>query len=225
LRRRGVTTQAVLWGEEADEIEPRIAHDVDGVAAVECDRGTVDHEAEPLVLEARGVAHGQLLQPHPDRNRLRFEVGLARRGTLVGKGSDHGIGDGGARLPDQLVLAARVNAVSEQDDEKLALGIEPDRGAGETGVAEGTGGEERSGGGIAHRRPGVPAEGAAGLGHARQAGELLDRPPRDDPPVLENTAVQDRLGKPRQVAGGAEQPRVWSHAAEGGGVLVVHLAL
>ncbi len=42
--------------------------------------------------------------------------------------------------------------------------------------------------------------------------------------VLEDASVQDHLGEPRQVAGGAEQAGVRGDAAQREGVLVVHLA-
>ena len=129
----------------------------------------------------------------------------------------------------------RVHAVGEEDHEQPALGVDPHRGAGEAGVAEGAGGEEAARRGVARRARdraagaglvgrGVPAEGPGRAGNAGPPREALDGLARHDPMVLEDAAVQQHLGEAREVGGGAEEAGVRRDAAQRVGVLVVDLA-
>ena len=94
--------------------------------------------------------------------------------------------------------------------------------AGESGVAEGARAEQR------------PAE-EFSLGVSHPSARLesgtpwrlvkpLDRLARHDPLLLEDAAVQEHLREASEVGRGAEEARVRGDAAEGGRVLVVHLA-
>ena len=86
-------------------------------------------------------------------------------------------------------------------------------------------------GGAEQRRPpriapsGVSQPSArAGAGHPGRRVNRSTVSRDDDPPVLEDAAVQQHLREARQVGRGAEEPGVRGHAAHGEGVLVVHLA-
>ena len=63
----------------------------------------------------------------------------------------------------------RVHAVREQDDVELALGVDPDRGAGEAGVAEGASREERARGRVARaaRRRAARPDSSVGVSQPR----------------------------------------------------------
>src|SRR5712691_13007595 len=115
-----------------------------------------------------------------------------------------------------------MDAVGEQDDEEVAVGIHPYRRAREPGVAEGAGTEERPRRRVLAR--GVPSERAARVGHARALREALHRLPRDDALVLEDAAAYEHLREAGEVGSGAEEAGVRRDAAQGGRVLVVHLA-
>src|SRR5277367_3007670 len=53
----------------------------------------------------------------------------------------YGIVEGGTDLLDLRVFSSGMDAIGEEDHEELAVGVNPDAGAGEAGVAEAVGGE------------------------------------------------------------------------------------
>src|SRR5215472_4778881 len=79
------------------------------------------------------------------------------------EGFQDGVMDGGAHLGDFVVLARRIDAIREHNDEELAVGVDPDGRARETGVAVAVGGE-------------ITATGAAFGGHdpAQGAGVFCE---------------------------------------------------
>ncbi len=199
----------MLGGHQAHDVETGLAQHVDGVASIHRHRGGVDDEAEPLAPQPEVLAGRDAVEPHADD-------------SVVGEGQHRGVRDRRPGLADELVVAGRVDAVGEQDDEQLALRIDPDRGTRETGVAEGARGEERAGRRFLGRL-GVPPQGPHRVVGARPAREELDRRSRDDPPVLEHASIEQHLAEAREIAGGREQPGVRCDPAEGERVLVVDL--
>src|SRR5687767_13466955 len=65
-------------------------------------------------------------------------------------------------LPDGLVLARRVYAVGQEDDVEISFPVDPQRRAGEAGVANRGGGEARAAGGGGEHP--VPSERARAAG-------------------------------------------------------------
>ena len=62
---------------------------------------------------------------------------LSRNGLVSeAEGLHDGVMYGGTQLADLLVGSCGVHAIGEQDDEKIALGIDPNRSAGESGMAD-----------------------------------------------------------------------------------------
>ena len=109
--------------------------------------------------------------------------------------------------------------VGEQNDEHLPIRVDPQRGAREAGVAEGA---------LRHVLPaagpavaGIPAQGAMA---GRPLGEERNRRVGHNAHAVVDAAIQQHLGKHRQVFGGAEQPRVAGHPAKGVGILIMDLA-
>ena len=113
-----------------------------------------------------------------------------------------------------------VHAVRQQHHEHLALGIDPERRAGEAGVAVGVVAEVLAA--AARAAAGVPAERARA---GRALGEQRDRGVGDDARAVVLAAVEHHLREDGEVGGGAEQPGVAGDAAERVRVLVVHFAL
>lgn len=69
----------------------------------------------------------------------------------------------GAKRQQLLIIAGRMHAIGQQDNEYILLGIRPHRSAGEAGVPKRAAAHEMAGGIIAVGR--VPTEGAAAAGH------------------------------------------------------------
>src|SRR5436190_1863196 len=79
---------------------------------------------------------------------------------LQAAGSGDGVVKFGAEFPDPSVIAGvghGVDAIAEQDDEQRVVRVDPDTGAGVTGVAESAHRKITPGGGF-FRTLGVPAE-------------------------------------------------------------------
>ncbi len=70
------------------------------------------------------------------------------------------------------LVARGIHAIGEQNDEKIALGIDPQRSAGEAGVAEAFRREIVAGRG--RLGDGVPSKGAGGIADGLARGEFLD---------------------------------------------------
>jgi hypothetical protein len=117
-----------------------------------------------------------------------------------------------------------VNPIGEEHDEELTLGVDPQGGPGESGVAEGAIREELPGRGACGGL-GIPAQSPGRLGHPGSRGELLHQPPRCDALVVVDPSPEDHLGKASEILGGAEEASVRRHASQGMGVFVVHLAV
>jgi len=105
----------------------------------------VGDQAEPLAGELGHLARSDAVEPGPHRRVLG-----ARRRRRIGERAHDGVGDRRPRLADEVVLARGVHAIGQQHEEELAVGIDPDRRAGEAGVAEGVGREQRARGRAAH---------------------------------------------------------------------------
>jgi hypothetical protein len=112
-----------------------------------------------------------------------------------------------------------VHAVREQDDEHLPLRIDPQRRAGVAGVPVRRAAQVLSRAAVAVRR--VPAECARARRPRREEphGRIAD-----DANAAELAAVQQHLREDGEVLRRAEETGVPGDAAEGVGVLVVHLA-
>ena len=215
------------------------------MAPVRGDRHRVSEQAHAAAPQRRALVGLDALEPHDDpRGGSERAAGRERQGGRGQEGpASHGRSRArttasatcGPRVADLVVLAGRVHAVREQDDVQPALGVHPHRGAGEAGVAEGPGREERAGRRVA-RLPGrraalarlvggrVPAERARGERDPGPLREQLHRGAGDDPPPAERAPVEERLREVREVGRGGEEARVGGDAAQGEGVLVVHLA-
>ena len=77
-----------------------------------------------------------------------------------------------ADLADLFVFAGGIHAIRQENYEQIALGIDPERSAGETGVAETFRREILAGrGGLDGH---VPAESAGGIADGFARGELVD---------------------------------------------------
>ena len=112
-----------------------------------------------------------------------------------------------------------MHPIGQQNDEHLPVGIDPERGPRESGVAEGALRHV-----LAAPRPtvaGVPSQGTMA---SRPLGEQRHRRIGHHPHAVVHAAVEQHLGEHRQVLGRAEQPRMPGHAPKRVGVLVVDLA-
>src|SRR5690606_35910052 len=118
-----------------------------------------------------------------------------------------------AHLLDAVAGAGLVGAVGEQDRPGAAVGVDPEGGAGEAGVTEGTEGDAEAGGCTAELVGVVPAEGA-GVGAELSLGEARDRFGLEDADAVELTAVHEHCGEAREIVDGGEEAGVAGDAAE-----------
>ena len=72
----------------------------------------------------------------PHSKGLELKTVSMRRGCSEAQGLHHCIMERGAELLNLLILARGMHAIGEQYDKKLAVRVDPDAGAGKTGVAE-----------------------------------------------------------------------------------------
>src|SRR5260370_40139585 len=135
----------------------------------------------------------------------------------------HGIVEGWAHLRDFLVFAGGVDAVGEGYDEELAVGIDPNAGAGEAGVAE-TVQRKIMAAGAAFGGHG-PAEGACAARKLLRRGELRDGRAPQAARVRVNSAIQQPLAKAGKIRNGAKESSVARDASDGKRGFVVHFAL
>src|SRR4051812_32948652 len=127
-----------------------------------------DIESSSIIIAPRGRRLAARWRSAGRRHAVR-RLPDAERG--VEDRALHGVSDGAAEGADARVVARRVHAVGEEDDEELLLGIRPDRGAGEAGVAEAARREVLAG--ARARRRVLPAQPARGV------LALARRPARD----------------------------------------------
>ncbi len=130
---------------------------------------------------------------------------------------EHGVVQPGPELADADVRAPEGDAVGEEGDDEVAVEIDPQAGAGEAEVTDGTARalatEARAARG-ALERGSVEAERAGAAG-----GERVPAPRGGRGPA----ALEDRLPELRDVEGGAEEAGVAGNAVEAKGVVVVDL--
>src|SRR5450756_2193264 len=119
-----------------------------------------------------------------------------------------------------ILLTNRVHAVGEKDHEHLALGIDPHRGAGESGVAVGGRSEVSARSVVSLSR--VPAERTVA---ERPRGEELDGRLADDLDAVVLAAIEHHLREHREVGRGTEETSVSRHTTQSVGVFVVDLSL
>src|SRR5688572_27928267 len=107
--------------------------------------------------------------------------------------------------------------IRQNDDEELALRVDPHRGAGEPGMAECA---------LTHA---LAAAGAAGTGVPSQRTpsgavtlEAIDGAVAGDPDTPRGPAVEERERETRQVVRGGEEPGMARDATESPGVAVMH---
>src|ERR1700719_2877972 len=143
--------------------------------------------------------------------------------TGEAQGLHHGIVQRGADLGDLLVFAGGIDAVGQQDDEELAVRVDPDRCAGKAGVAEAVRGEVMAAGGTFCRDG--PAESARSIRERLWRGELSYGGSFQNTAVSVDTPVQQHLAEGREVGRCTEYARMARDAAHGECVLVVDFAL
>src|SRR5258708_1300311 len=125
----------------------------------------------------------------PSPLKVNLELSLCWRCHCWESQSLHdGVVEGWAELRDFLGFARGMDAICEQDHEQLAVGIDPDAGAGEAGVAEAVGGK------IMAARAAFgghgPAERARAAGKLLRRGELRDGRPAHSAVGPVNTPAQ-----------------------------------
>src|SRR5580700_8913251 len=116
-----------------------------------------------------------------------------------------------------------MDAVGEEDDEELAVAIDPDAGAGKAGVAEALG-REIVAAAASFGRDG-PSESAGAAGKFLRLGELRDRGATQNAVMGVGAAVEQHLAEGGEVGGGAKKAGVAGDAPEDEGVFVVDFAL
>src|SRR5271156_305290 len=157
------------------------------------------------------------------KTNLRSEL-LGWRGEGgEAQGLHYGVVEGGADLLDLRVFARGVDTIGEEDYEELAVGIDPDAGAGEAGVTEAVCGKIMAA--AAAFGGDGPAQGTRAAGKFLRLGELGYRGALEDAMVGVGAAVEEHLGEGGQVGRGAEEASVAGNAAEDVGVFVVHFTL
>ena len=129
-----------------------------------------------------------------------------------------------AAAADTCTSLGDVDAVGQDDDGRLARRVDPDRRAGEAGVAEALALREQLAAGRAVARVHVPAAGplAAGDGTGRRHEPHAER--AQDALAVQLAAVQEHAGVAGQVVGGAEQAGVAGDPAQRRRPRVVDLA-
>src|SRR5260370_11865398 len=135
----------------------------------------------------------------------------------------HGIVEGWAYLRDFLVFEGGVAAVGEEYDEELAVGMEPNAGEGEAGVAE-TVQRKIMAAGAAFGGHG-PAEGACAARKLLRRGELRDGRAPQDAVMRVDSAIEQHLAKRGKIRSGAKESSVARDASDGKRVFGVHFAL
>src|ERR1700678_487243 len=105
-----------------------------------------------------------------------------------------------AHLADLFVGARGVHAIGQQDHEKVALRVNPQRGAGKPGVTKAACRKilARRGG---RRGRHVPSQGSRRVTYALSSGKFLNRCAGNDAVVLINSAIQEHLRKNRHITG------------------------
>src|SRR5437899_6034128 len=117
--------------------------------------------------------------------------------------------------------AAGADAIREQHEISIALGIDPERRPGEADVTERGGRHLRAARrGREHR---IPPERARASGHRALRRELCDGVWRERTLVIASRGAQNRPRESADAGGGAKETCMAGDAAERGGVVVVHL--
>ena len=138
------------------------------------------------------------------------------------EGLDDRVVERRAHLAYFFIRARGIHAIGEQKNEKAAVGVEPQRSAGESGVAEAMRGEIVARGGVF--RGHVPANRAGGIADGYARGEFLDGGAREQAAVRVDSAVENHLREDGQIARGGKKSGVPGDAAHGPGILIVHFA-
>jgi hypothetical protein len=145
----------------------------------------------------------------------------------AGRGQVQGLHDGivksGPDLRDFLVFASGMDAIGQQNDEKLVLSVNPDRCASKPSVAETMRGEVVAAG-RAFRWDG-PAQRAGIVRKRLGGGELRDRGALQDSPMAIYATVEKHLTERGEIRGGAKKACVTRDAAHREGIFVMNLAL
>ena len=133
----------------------------------------------------------------------------------------------GRHLPTEtsdIAFAFRMNAVGQDDDGGAAAGIDPQRSAGETSVAETLSGSEAIATIAGIRRLHIPAVGALAARHRMRRSHETHRRGRENAFALEGAAVEQHLSIDRQVVRGGKETRMSGDAAQGPGTRIVDFA-
>ena len=187
--------------------------------------GVVGHQADSLVPQLAETPTGQDIDAainRADRRSLgnqRFRGDRLAIDRLCGRVDDrrgHQRGDLGPQADGAAPLAIGMEPAGQEDHERLGLGVDPDAGAGEPGVAEAGRPEQRPSRTTVSRLD-VPPQ-AAPLAFGRRAG--VDHRPdgqgRKHPLAVKPfAAIEEHLGEHGEVVGRAKKPGVTGHAAEG----------
>src|SRR5262245_55082534 len=142
--------------------------------------------------------------------------------SSLSEGLDHEVVHLGPELVSAL-LGDEMNPIREQDDDRLALRVDPERGAGEAQVPDRRGREVLPRGRAPGRRR-VPAERPAGAGRELLAAAPLAHQRRGQRALAALPGVEPRLREGHHVVRGGEEARVPGDAAHRVGVRIVHLA-
>src|ERR1700733_2318637 len=129
----------------------------------------------------------------------------------------------GPRRKGQRLGASGIDAVGKQDDEELAVRIDPDRCAGKAGVAKAVRGKVMAAGGAVRRD--APAESARPIRERLWRGELGDGGSFQNTAVSVDAAVQQHLAERCEVRRCTEYARMARDAAYCERVFVVDFAL
>ncbi len=143
--------------------------------------------------------------------------------VLLGDGEVEARSDGGCNSRSQgnhRVAAARMHGVGEKNDVGVGDRVNPQRCAGEAGVAEGTDGEQFAAVG-GKGRVDVPSEPAqtGRVGRLLRSGHLVDRRPAEH-----GEPAEEIFSKAGQVVAGREQPGMTRHASHAARRGIVHRA-
>ena len=136
---------------------------------------------------------------------------------------DHRVMHGGPHGRNLVVFARGIDAIGQQDDEKLAVRINPDRRAGKSQMPETARRKIAAARGIGRRHH--PAERARVARERLGSGELRNRRASQQAMVAVYPAIQKHLAERREIGRRREHSGVPGDAAHGERVFVVHLAL
>src|SRR5579863_1947939 len=114
------------------------------------------------------------------------------------EGLDDGVVERRAHLANFFIRARGIHAIREQNHEKAAIRVEPQRSPGKPGVAEAMRGEiVARGGGL---RGHIPSNRAGGIAEGYSRGEFLDGRAREQTAVGVDSTVQNHLREGGQIA-------------------------